>query len=270
MREAALWCESVRLGYNARMGCTIKGIVRYDGTDFAGWQVQPDQPTVQGKIEQALATIAQEPIRVIGSGRTDAGVHALAQVFSFQWPGDSPPDSLRRSLTSMLGQSISIDAIEKVADDFNAMYAAQSKFYTYVFSTSSEADPFTSCYAWNPPWPLDRARFGELAQQVAGEHDFAGFCSSGSSVEDTVRTIHSVEVAEGGAIQPCDRDDHWRVTFHGNGFLYKMVRNIVGTLADVTRGHTPEEAIGERLKAPRPFKGFTAPAHGLFLTRVCY
>lgn len=268
--ELVVWRERIRLGYNAPMECTVKGIVRYDGTNFVGWQVQPNQPTVQGKIEQALATIAQQPIRVLGSGRTDAGVHALAQVFSFKWPAESPPDSLRRSLTKMLGPEISIEEIEQAPDDFHPIYAAKSKYYTYVFSTKSEADPFISRYAWSPIWPMDRARFGELAQRVVGEHDFAGFCSSGSSVEDTVRTIHSVKVADGGVIQPCDRADLWQVTFHGNGFLYKMVRNIVGTLADVTRGHVPEEELEKRLTAPAPFKGFTAPAHGLFLARVCY
>lgn len=268
--DEVLWHDTAYVGYNARMECTVKGIVRYDGTDFSGWQIQPNQPTVQGKIEQALATIAQKPIRVIGSGRTDAGVHALAQVISFKWPANSPPDSLQRSLTKMLGPEISVVEILTAPDDFHPIYASKSKYYTYVFSTTPEEDPFTARYAWSPPWLMDRARFGELAQHVVGEHDFAGYCSSGSSVEDTVRTIHSIKVKEGGVLQSCDREDLWQVTFHGNGFLYKMVRNIVGTVADATRGNIPAELLRERLRAPAPFKGFTAPPNGLFLTKICY
>jgi tRNA pseudouridine38-40 synthase len=252
------------------MSSNWKCIVRYDGTDFAGWQIQPGRRTVQGVIESTLAQIARVPVKIAGAGRTDAGVHALGQVFNFHWPEGEPPRNLMRSLNSLLYPEVSIESMEPVPEDFHASFNATGKRYAYVISTSRSADPFLSRYAWTPKWEIDRSRFSELAQRVTGEHDFAGFCCSRSSATTTVRTIHSVTVRDGGIVAPIDAEDLWHVEFHGNGFLYKMIRNLVGTLSDIARGHLPESALHERLNAPAPYRGNTVLAKGLFMLKVEY
>jgi len=248
----------------------LKATLRYDGAGFAGWQVQPGQRTVQGEIESALSRIASQRIAIHGAGRTDAGVHALGQVCSFQWP--APPDAqrLRRSLSSMLGPEIRVESVEAVPADFHARYAAVSKRYAYALALSGEPDPLSARHAWCVPWPVDVARLRELAARVVGEHDFAGFQCSGASVRSTVRTLHSVDVLQGGVVEPRDAADLWRIEFHGDGFLYKMVRNVTSTLVDVARGKAPEGRIEERLASPGPYQGHTAPAHGLTLLEVTY
>jgi len=248
----------------------LKATVRYDGAGFAGWQVQPGQRTVQGEIEGALSRIASQRITIHGAGRTDAGVHALGQVFSFLWPVPPDPERLRRSVSNMLGPEIRLESVEVVAADFHARYSAVSKRYAYAISLSREPDPLSARYAWCVPWPIEIARLRELAQRMVGEHDFAGLQCSGASVQSTVRTLHAVEVLEGGVVAPFDAADLWRIEFHGSGFLYKMVRNITGTLVDVARGKLPEERLDALLASPGPYRGHTSPAHGLTLVEVRY
>ncbi len=248
----------------------LKAVVRYDGTSFTGWQTQPDQRTVQGEIEAALSRIASTPIRIHGAGRTDAGVHALGQVCSFRWPSDKPHTALRRSLSKMLGPEIRVVDVEEVAADFEVRKGAKSKRYAYALSFTREPDPLSARYAWSVPWEIDMDRLGELASRLVGEHDFAGFQASGASVKTTVRTIYSIDVERGGIVAPCDASDLWRLVFRGNGFLYKMVRNVTGTLIDVARGSLPESRIDELLASPGPFHGYTAPARGLALIEVLY
>lgn len=252
------------------MDRNVKATVRYDGTSFSGWQIQTDQRTVQGEIEMALSRIASTPIRVRGAGRTDAGVHALGQVCSFQWPSDRPLEGLRRSLSKMLGPEVRVVCVEEVAADFEACKSARSKRYAYALSLTREPDPLSVRYAWSIPWEIDTGRLAELASRLVGEHDFAGFQASGASVKRTVRTIYSIDLERGGLVTPCDASDLWRLMFHGNGFLYKMVRNITGTLIDVARGALPESRIDELLASPGPFHGYTAPARGLALLEVIY
>lgn len=249
---------------------TIKAVVRYDGAGFAGWQVQPEQRTVQGVIETALETMAGRPVRIMGAGRTDAGVHALGQVFSCRWPGPKSPDELRRSLSKMLGPEIRVESVEAMPDDFHALRSARSKRYAYAIAQAAEPDPFLDGYAWTVPWEFDAGRVNDLVHRVVGHHDFAGFCSSGSSVDTTDRTIYSAQVLDGPIVGPSGAQSIWRIEFHGDGFLYKMVRNLVGTIADIARGHLDEAALDERLRAPAPYHGYTAPAKGLFLVEVKY
>ncbi len=245
--------------------------MRYDGTDFAGWQVQPGLRTVQGALEEKLTLIAGgAPIRVIGAGRTDSGVHALGQVFCCDWPSEVPLDELRRRLSQMLVPEIRIESIEPAADDFHATWHAKSKRYAYSICHGREPDPFTERYSWRVMPDVDRARVRELAQRVVGTHDFGGFCSKGVQIDDTERTIHTAEVFDGPVVGPIDSRDHWRIEFEGDGFLYKMVRNMVGTFVDIARGRIPESVIEEILQMPTPYLGFTAPAKGLFLVEVKY
>ena len=252
------------------MSITLKAVVRYDGTRFAGWQVQPGQVTVQEDLETALATIAGETIRITGAGRTDAGVHALGQVFSCGWPDGVAWEGLQRSLSKMLGPEVRIESVEAVSAAFNALRSAVAKRYAYVLYDALHPDPFSHRYAWSVPKGVDWAVVQRLSRAVEGTHDFAGFCASGSSVKTTVRTVHSVRLCEGPLIGPVGAGNYWRLEFHGEGFLYKMVRNLVGTLIDIARGHTPESRLDELLHAPAPYHGFTAPAHGLFLAKVEY
>jgi tRNA pseudouridine38-40 synthase len=248
----------------------IKAIVRYDGTDFAGWQIQPNAPTVQEKIETTLATIAGDPIKIAGAGRTDSGVHALGQVFSCEWPEQIPLEKLHRSLNKMLSPSIRIESIDAVPADFHASFSAVGKRYAYCIALSPHTDPFLSRYAWTVGWDVSPDNIQELAQSFAGHHDFAGFCCSGSEAKTTDRTLHSISVETGSVVGPQDGANTFTIEFHGEGFLYKMVRNLVGTLVDVARGHLPESAIKERLNAPAPYQGYTAPACGLFMKEVLY
>jgi len=252
------------------MEFNLKAIVRYDGTDFAGWQVQPDKRTVQGEIEHALSQIASQPVRIQGAGRTDAGVHALGQVFSCCWPKELDAERLHRSLSSILRPEIRVESLEIVPPGFNARFSAKSKRYAYAVSLTREPDPLSARYAWCVPWKLDIGRLGELAASLVGTHDFAGFQCSGSDTQTTVRTLYSVEVNPGGIVGPCDARDLYRLELSGDGFLYKMVRNIAGLLVDIARGAVLEERFLEVLNGPAPFRGHTAPARGLALMEVLY
>jgi len=248
----------------------VRAVVRYEGTGFAGWQIQPDQRTVQGEIERVLSLIAGSPIRVFGAGRTDAGVHALGQVCSFWWPSAPPLARLRKSLSKMLGPEIRIDCVEEAPPDFHARFSAVSKRYAYSLCLASEPDPFSARYAWCIPWRLDLDLLASLGRHLVGQHDFAGFQCAGASVESTVRTIHSIQLLPGAVTGPCDGRNMWRIEFHADGFLYKMVRNITGTFVDIARGKTPEGRLEELLCSADAFRGHTAPAHGLALLEVFY
>ena len=247
----------------------IKAVVRYDGTDFSGWQVQPNGRTVQEVIESTMAQIAGAPIKIAGAGRTDAGVHALGQTFSCEWPTRIPLDKLQRSLNKILEPEIRIESIEEVPDDFHASFSATGKRYVDAILPNAHPDSFIARYAWNIGWEVDPENVHRLAQAFVGTHDFAGFCCSGSEAETTTRTIHAISVNPGLVIGPADSPG-WHIEYHGEGFLYKMVRNLTGTLIDVARGHLPESTIEERLHAPAPYRGYTAPAKGLFMKEVLY
>jgi tRNA pseudouridine38-40 synthase len=249
---------------------TLKVTVRYDGTDFAGWQVQPGQRTVQGELEQALSQIVTTPIRITGSGRTDAGVHALGQVFSCAWPEVPDCARLQRSVSRMLSPAIRLERVEEAPAGFNACRDAIGKRYAYTFCLSKTPDPLSARYAWAVPHDVDWDAVEGLVQGFVGEHDFAGLQCTGTELASTVRTIHAITYQEGGAVVPCDSRQHRHLVFEGNGFLYKMVRNIVGSVIDVARGQLAKERIDSLLESPGPYDGYTAPAHGLMLVDVRY
>lgn len=244
--------------------------MRYDGTDFAGWQVQPAQRTIQGVIEDVLAKIAGNPIKIAGAGRTDAGVHALGQVFHFTWPEGEPPERLLRALNGMLDGDVRIESLEAAPPEFHSSFSSTGKRYAYVIAEGKFADPLLARYAWTPGYDIDWDLFERTAQRIVGEHDFAGFCCAGSGAETTNRIIHSVTIDDGPLVGPADTQGVRRIEFHGNGFLYKMIRNLVGTLTDIARGHHAESTLEQRLAAPAPYQGYTAPAKGLFMVKIEY
>ena len=248
---------------------TLKCIVRYNGAPFAGWQRQPGQRTVQGEIEGALSRIANSPIAIQGAGRTDAGVHALGQVFSCQWPGTSP-SRLAHAVSCMLAPDIHLVSVEAAQPDFNARFDAQWKRYVYAFDFGRVADPFSACFAWHVPYRVDLDLMRKTLTQFVGAHDFAGFQSAGSQIRETKRTIYTAELLHGGFCGPTDNDCLYRIELTGDGFLYKMVRNICGTLVEVARGRFTPAFAGQLLAAGDVFRGHCAPPHGLALATVSY
>ncbi len=248
---------------------TLRAVVRYDGTGFAGWQVQPQVRTVQGELQSALSLLARRPVKVYGAGRTDAGVHAMGQVISFAWAPQVDLDWLRSRLCKMLGPEVLVDRVEVAPPDFHARWSACGKRYAYVLHLASFPDPFLDRYAWTLRYAIDVERLASLARMFEGTHDFAGFQCNGASPGPTERTIHRIRLRPGVMVGP-ELPGAWTLEFHGSGFLYKMVRNITGTLVDVARGHYPEQRITEYLIAPGPYRGYTAPGKGLFLVEVEY
>ncbi|WP_320178496.1 tRNA pseudouridine(38-40) synthase TruA [Roseovarius pacificus] len=248
---------------------TLRATVRYDGSGFAGWQKQPHARTVQGELEAAMSRIANQPVRIQGAGRTDAGVHAFGQVFSCKWPGPFPV-RLRTALSRMLGPEIRLTEVVEAAPNFNARFDAVAKRYAYSLDLGRDPDPFVARYAWHVLHEVDLGLLRDLLKRLEGEHDFAGFQSTGSTREHTRRTIYSAELLPGAVCGPCDLDYLWRLAFHGDGFLYHMVRNITGTVVEIARGRYPDTFLDELLASQGPFPGYCAPAHGLTMVSVEY
>lgn len=248
---------------------TLKCLVRYDGTNFSGWQRQDGRRTVQGMLEDALSRIAGRAVAIQGAGRTDAGVHAFGQVFSCRWPG-TPPSRLGYAVSQMVGPEIRIDSVTEAPPGFNARFDACGKRYVYAFDLNRRPDPFSARYAWHVPYRLDLALFRRALRDVLGRHDFAGFQSAGNQMKHTERTIYSAHLLEGGLCVVPDATGLFRVALVGDGFLYKMVRNICGTLVEIARGRFPADAISTMLQKGGPFRGHCAPPHGLALAEVFY
>jgi tRNA pseudouridine38-40 synthase len=251
----------------------------YDGGTFHGWQVQPGKPTIQGTLRDALTNITGETVFPQGSGRTDAGVHALAQVASFDLTITIPPANLLTALNRALPPSIRVLSAEIASDEFHARHSARLKSYEYrIFPRSQNAIgedcicfPFLAPYVWDCRWKLNLALMQQAAAHFCGAHDFTSFAAADPDLAqratgagpNPVKTLYtSACVAENGLIL-------YRVA--GTGFLHHMVRNIVGTLVEVGRGATLPEDIPEILAARnRVAAGPTAPPQGLFLVEVGY
>lgn len=241
----------------------LKCVVAYDGTDYSGFQVQPDQITIQGEIEAALQRITGEEIQVYGSGRTDAGVHARGQVIHFDTGSHIPLDKWRFVLNNQLPDAIVVRSVEEADESFHARFDVQVKEYRYCIDNAPVADVFRHRYADHIRFPLDVEAMQQAARHLEGEHDFTSFCSAKTYVEDKVRTVYRVKVERSG-------HEVW-VTCRGNGFLYNMVRIIVGTLVEVGQGkRAPDELKEILLACDRERAGKTAPAKGLTMWEVYY
>lgn len=243
---------------------TFKATLAYDGTDYSGWQVQPSQPTVQGTLQDVLAGLEGGPVAVDGSGRTDAGVHAEGQVASFRLDNPLPPENLQRALNHRLPPAIRVLALAEAPAAFHARSSATAKTYEYRIWRENICSPFLARFVCHHPYPLDEAAMQSAATYFRGEQDFASLMASGGpDLESTVRTIFSSTLARDGAVL--------RYQVRGNGFLYRMVRNIVGLLFEVGRGNLAPKDITAVLAAKqRSAAGATALASGLFLMSVEY
>lgn len=236
----------------------------YDGTAYSGWQVQPGQPTIQAAIESALRGIEGRAVKVHGSGRTDAGVHALGQVASFGLENPIPPENLMKALNRLLPRDIRVLECGEAPANFHARHSAVAKTYEYRICRAEVCPPFVRCYVYHHPYPLDEAAMIAGAAMFEGEHDFRSFASAGGNeMESTVRTIYSSRLGR--------ESDLLVYRVRGSGFLYHMVRNIVGTLLEVGRGNLAAGDIPGILRAKdRAAAGPMVPAKGLFLVSVEY
>lgn len=256
--------------------------MEYDGTPFSGWQVQNNRITVQGELEKVLSLILNQPVKVIGSGRTDAGVHAVGQVANFKVETRISPSDLQKGLNSLLKRPLVIHSCEEENSDFHARYGALSKEYHYHILNRELPCAIGENYVWHIQKQLDIDAMNLCCDMLIGEHDFKSFEASGSPRAHTIRTIYhaGVEVAKKasvtdgvGSVYHFGATENAKLVFKvkGNGFLRFMVRNIVGTL--VMAGHhriTPKEFKAIFQARNRELAGATAPARGLCLMQVTY
>ena len=247
----------------------LKLILSYDGSDFAGWQVQPDTVTVQGTLASAIGRITGEKVLPQGSGRTDAGVHALAQVATFHTESSVPTANFVRALNDLLPASVRVLEAEEVAPDFHARHSARRKTYRYRIYRAAICPPFLARYVWHYPYAVDEEAISRAAVRVEGEHDFTSFAAVDPERghEDAaackVRRIFSSSWGRQG--------DEFVYTVKGSGFLHHMVRNLVGTFILVGKGTWAPEDLTRILAArDRSAAGATAPAGGLCLVNVEY
>lgn len=240
--------------------------VAYDGTDFHGWQVQPGLPTIQGVLEEVIGKIEGKPLHVMASGRTDAGVHAIAQVAAVSIHNPIPPDNFRRAVNRLLPRSIRISHVAEVRPDFHPRFDARRKTYQYRIFREEVCPPFDWRFVYYHPYPLDESAMIEAAPLFEGQHDFTAFAAADDTDAlraSSVRTIFRSTLARG------DRALIYSVT--GSGFLKHMVRNMVGVLLEVGKGNANRDGVLNRLTPGCGLKpGPTVPASGLVLMSVDY
>ena len=241
----------------------IKLTIEYDGKEYHGWQKQPNRPNIQGEIEKAIETITGEKVELIGSGRTDAGVHAFAQVANFKIENNFPIEKMAIAINSQLKKSIRIQKAEEVSEEFHSRYHCHRKTYAYIIDNSEQGSAIYRNLTYHVPQTLDIEAMQKGVQLLVGEHDFSSFKSSGTSSKSSIRTIYEAKILK--------EQERVVIQLTGNGFLYNMVRIISGTLLEIGLGEKRPEEMKEILEAKdRQKAGKTLPAHGLFLMNVEY
>ncbi len=241
----------------------LKLTLEYDGTAYGGWQIQENADTVQGRVERALEEVLRERVRLHGAGRTDAGVHARGQVAHFQTASALPPENILKGANTHLPPDIAILEAEEAEPDFHARYSARWKIYRYRILVRDTRSPLARDRAWRVAPPLDRERIRSAAAGLLGRHDFSAFAAAGSAVADPVRELSRIDLGGEG--------ENLFLEYEGDGFLYRMVRNITGTLVEAGKGKlTAGEVAGILRSRDRKKAGPTAPAQGLYLVKVGY
>lgn len=244
----------------------IKLTIAYDGTNYCGWQIQPNGITVEEVINRKLSKLLGEEITVIGASRTDSGVHALGNVAVFDTDTTIPPERLAYALNRTMPEDIVIVKSEEVPADFHPRYCDCTKTYEYHIINARTVIPTKRLTNYFVSFPLSVEDMREAAAYLVGTHDFVSFCNVRTDVEDTVRTVTGLEILEGNG-----PDRELTIRISGTGFLYNMVRIIAGTLIRVGRGYYPPSKVKEILDAKdRRAAGVTAPAHGLILVGIDY
>jgi len=253
----------------------LKLVLSYDGTEFSGWQVQPGLPTIQGTLTSAIGRLTGENVLPQGSGRTDAGVHARAQVATFATASPIPIENWEKALNGALPAAVRVLSVEEVPTDFHARKSAKAKTYEYRIFRSPICPPFEARYVWHYPYPLDEAAIIEAASVVEGEHDFTSFAAvdpekrAGEDLGETGEPRSNVRRIYSSIWQR--RGEELVYTVRGSGFLHHMVRNLVGTFVLVGKRTIDCEGMLKILEArDRSAAGATAPAAGLFLLKVEY
>ena len=242
---------------------SLKLTIAYDGTGYHGWQIQPHLPTIQGELQQALQKLFNHVVRVNGSGRTDAGVHALGQVANVQTIRIMHPNSILRGANALLPAQIRVLAVEEASPDFHAQRSARAKTYEYRIWRQPIVSPFDCRYVHAFRYPLDQGAVDRGTTCFIGEHDFTSFCATGTDIQDRIRTIYEASWSRTEA--------QWTFRIRGNGFLQYMVRTIAGTLLEIGRGRLAAEQIPQIFGAKdRRRAGPSLPARGLHLISVEY
>lgn len=244
----------------------IKLTIAYDGTNYCGWQIQPNGITVEEVMNKKLTKLLGEQITVIGASRTDSGVHALGNVAVFDTETTIPPDRIAYALNRMMPEDIVIVESREVPADFHPRYCNCTKTYEYHIINARTIIPTKRLTNYFVSFPLSVEDMREAAAYLTGTHDFVSFCNVRTDVEDTVRTVTGLDILVSG-----DQEEEITIRISGTGFLYNMVRIIVGTLIRVGRGYYPPSKVKEILEAKdRKAAGVTAPAHGLLLVGIDY
>lgn len=243
-----------------------KLLIAYEGTNYHGWQIQPNGVSIQSTLENVLKVVLRHDVRIHGAGRTDAGVHALGQAAHFIHDEPIDPYKLRASMNGILPPDIRVLSVEQVDDSFHAQYSAVGKIYRYHLHLQTIASPFKKGFMWHIPYPLDLEKMHQASRLLVGTHDFTAFANEshrGVAAHDPIRNIQRIDLIEepGGVY----------LEFEGEGFLYMMVRNIVGTLVEIANGKRSVEEINAILASKdRRLAGQAAPPQGLFLVKVLY
>lgn len=241
----------------------IKLTIEYDGREYNGWQKQPNKLNIQGEIERAIQTVTGKEVELIGSGRTDAGVHAFAQVANFQIDSEFPIEKMAIAINSQLKKSIRIQKAEEVAENFHSRYNCHKKTYAYIIDNSNQGSAIYRNLTFHVSQPLDVEAMQKAANYLVGEHDFSSFKSSGTSSKSSSRTIFAAQVIK--------EQERVVISLTGSGFLYNMVRIIAGTLVEIGMGEKAPEEMQIILEAKnRQMAGKTLPPHGLYLMQVEY
>lgn len=252
----------------------IRLLIEYDGTAYHGWQLQKDETTVQGVIEDRIFKITGERSAILGASRTDAGVHALGQVAVFRTGSHLDAETMKKALNANLPEDIRVLDAAVVDDIFHPRTDATKKTYFYIVANQRNSSVFLHRYSWLVPQPLDLSSMAEASRTLIGRHDFSSFMGAGSDVKEFVREIYSLNLERLEAMDFLTaslKGNFVRIAVEANGFLRHMVRNIVGTLVEVGRGRVPRDRMQEILESrDRRRAGQTAPAKGLFLERITY